>query len=79
MQTDHPQLQTVRHVLTHVHEFAHVSLYYEACSIICLSSGATCAKVAKTIDSGSGFFIEEETAEDEQQEKRVVEQPGNQK
>ncbi len=34
--------------------------------------------MAKTIDSGSGFFIEEETAEDEQQEKRVVEQPGNQ-
>ncbi|XP_077061283.1 DNA repair protein complementing XP-A cells [Siphateles boraxobius] len=37
--------------------------------------GATCAKVAKTIDSGAGFFIEEETAEDEQQEKRVVQQP----
>jgi len=35
--------------------------------------------VAKTIDSGAGFFIEEETAEDEQQEKRVVQQPGDQK
>uniref|UniRef100_A0A671RJF0 DNA repair protein complementing XP-A cells homolog n=1 Tax=Sinocyclocheilus anshuiensis TaxID=1608454 RepID=A0A671RJF0_9TELE len=33
---------------------------------------ATCAKVAKIIDSGAGFFIEEETTEDEQQEKRVV-------
>lgn len=66
-------------MLTHVYEFAHISLYHEGFSIICLSSGATCAKVAKTIDSGAGFFIEEETAEDEQQEKRVVEQPGNQK
>ncbi|NP_956765.1 DNA repair protein complementing XP-A cells [Danio rerio] len=37
--------------------------------------GATHAKVAKTIDSGAGFFIEEETTEDEQQEKRVVQQP----
>lgn len=37
--------------------------------------GATCAKVAKTIDTGAGFFIEEETAEDEHQEKRVVHQP----
>ncbi|XP_009304699.2 DNA repair protein complementing XP-A cells isoform X1 [Danio rerio] len=36
---------------------------------------ATHAKVAKTIDSGAGFFIEEETTEDEQQEKRVVQQP----
>uniref|UniRef100_A0A672S149 DNA repair protein complementing XP-A cells homolog n=1 Tax=Sinocyclocheilus grahami TaxID=75366 RepID=A0A672S149_SINGR len=37
--------------------------------------GATCAKVAKIIDSGAGFFIEEQTTEDEQQEKRMVEQP----
>lgn len=41
-----------------------------------LALGATCAKVAKTIDTGAGFFIEEETAEDEQQERRVVHQPG---
>ncbi|TRY85735.1 hypothetical protein DNTS_031918 [Danionella cerebrum] len=36
--------------------------------------GATSGKVAKTIDSGAGFFIEEDTAE-EQQQKRIVQQP----
>ncbi|XP_051992850.1 DNA repair protein complementing XP-A cells isoform X1 [Xyrauchen texanus] len=40
-----------------------------------VGEGATCAKVAKTVDSGAGFFIEEETAVDEQQERRVVHQP----
>lgn len=71
----------------HILEFAWISLKILCNSfdhlpwfiIICLPSGATCAKVAKTIDSGAGFFIEEETAEDEQQEKRVVQQPGDQK
>ncbi|XP_047222292.1 DNA repair protein complementing XP-A cells [Girardinichthys multiradiatus] len=38
--------------------------------------GATSAKVSKTIDSGAGFFIdEEEDGEDEQKAKKVVHQP----
>ncbi|KAM6971810.1 DNA repair protein complementing XP-A cells [Aplochiton taeniatus] len=37
---------------------------------------ATSAKVTKTIDSGAGFFIdEEENGEDEQRRKKVVHQP----
>lgn len=39
--------------------------------------GATSAKVSKTIDSGAGFFIEEEEdEEDEQKTKKIVHQPG---
>ena len=38
--------------------------------------GSTSAKVAKTIDSGAGFFIEEEDEEDMQRVKPVVHQPG---
>lgn len=39
--------------------------------------GATSAKVAKTIDTGAGFFIEEEEdGEEEQRVKSVVHQPG---
>lgn len=39
--------------------------------------GATAAKVSKTIDSGAGFFIEEEgDLEGEQKIKVVVHQPG---
>lgn len=39
--------------------------------------GATSAKVSKTIDSGAGFFIEEEEGgEEEQITKRIVHQPG---
>ncbi|CAL8334087.1 unnamed protein product [Lota lota] len=37
--------------------------------------GSTSAKVAKTIDSGAGFFIEEEDEEDTQRVKPVVHQP----
>ncbi|XP_056442848.1 DNA repair protein complementing XP-A cells [Gadus chalcogrammus] len=37
--------------------------------------GSTSAKVAKTIDSGAGFFIEEEDEEDMQRVKPVVHQP----
>lgn len=39
--------------------------------------GATSAKVSKTIDSGAGFFIEEEDdGEEELSTKRIVHQPG---
>lgn len=39
--------------------------------------GATSAKVSKTIDSGAGFFIEEEDdGEEELRTKRIVHQPG---
>lgn len=39
--------------------------------------GATSAKVSKTIDSGAGFFIEEEEdGEEELRTKRIVHQPG---
>lgn len=39
--------------------------------------GATSAKVSKTIDSGAGFFIEEEEdGEDEQRTRKIVHQPG---
>ncbi|KAF3852015.1 hypothetical protein F7725_005370 [Dissostichus mawsoni] len=39
--------------------------------------GATSAKVSKTIDSGAGFFIEEEGyGEEEQRVRKVVHQPG---
>lgn len=39
--------------------------------------GATSAKVSKTIDSGAGFFIEEEEdEEDEQKTRKIVHQPG---
>ena len=38
--------------------------------------GSTSAKVAKTIDSGAGFFIEEEDEEDTRRVKPVVHQPG---
>lgn len=41
-----------------------------------LLSGGTCAKVAKTIDSGAGFFIEEDD-EDGEIIKQVTQQPGN--
>ncbi|MCI4395116.1 hypothetical protein PGIGA_G00176680 [Pangasianodon gigas] len=37
--------------------------------------GATAAKIAKTIDSGAGFFIEDEEEEDEQRVTRVVHKP----
>ncbi|XP_034157075.2 DNA repair protein complementing XP-A cells [Pangasianodon hypophthalmus] len=37
--------------------------------------GATSAKIAKTIDSGAGFFIEDEEEEDEQRVTRVVHKP----
>uniref|UniRef100_A0A1A7Y0B6 Xeroderma pigmentosum, complementation group A n=1 Tax=Iconisemion striatum TaxID=60296 RepID=A0A1A7Y0B6_9TELE len=37
--------------------------------------GATSAKISKTIDSGAGFFIEEEEGEGEQNVKQVVHQP----
>lgn len=41
------------------------------------AEGATSAKVAKTIDSGAGFFIEEEDdGEEELRTKRIVHQPG---
>lgn len=41
------------------------------------AEGATTAKVSKTIDSGGGFFIEEEEdADGEQKVKKVVHQPG---
>ena len=40
--------------------------------------GATSAKVAKTIDTGSGFFIDEDDdGEQEQRVIKVVHQPGN--
>ncbi|KAI5630476.1 DNA repair protein complementing XP-A cells isoform X1 [Silurus asotus] len=39
------------------------------------AEGATSAKIAKTIDSGAGFFIEDEEEEDEQREQRVVYKP----
>lgn len=39
--------------------------------------GSTAAKVSKTIDSGAGFFIEEEEDEEkEQRTQKVVHQPG---
>lgn len=39
--------------------------------------GATSAKVSKTVDSGAGFFIEEEEdGEEELATKRIVHQPG---
>lgn len=39
--------------------------------------GATSAKVSKTVDSGAGFFIEEEEdGEEELGTKRIVQQPG---
>jgi len=39
--------------------------------------GATSAKISKTIDSGAGFFIEEEQdGEEEQRTRKVVHQPG---
>lgn len=39
--------------------------------------GATSAKISKTIDSGAGFFIEEEEGgEEELRTKKVVHQPG---
>ena len=39
--------------------------------------GATSAKVSKTIDSGAGFFIdEEEDGEEERRDRKVVHQPG---
>ncbi len=39
--------------------------------------GSTSAKVSKTIDSGAGFFIEEEEDEEtEQRNRKVVHQPG---
>lgn len=39
--------------------------------------GATAAKVSKTIDSGAGFFIdEEEGGEEEQKTLKIVHQPG---
>lgn len=39
--------------------------------------GATSAKVSKTVDSGAGFFIEEEEdGEEEQKARKVVHQPG---
>lgn len=39
--------------------------------------GVTSAKVSKTIDSGAGFFIEEEGyGEEEQRIRKVVHQPG---
>lgn len=39
--------------------------------------GATSAKVSKTIDSGAGFFIEEEeNGEEELRTKTIVHQPG---
>ncbi|KAK2865510.1 hypothetical protein Q7C36_001566 [Tachysurus vachellii] len=37
--------------------------------------GATATKIAKTIDSGAGFFIEEDEEEDKQQATRVVHKP----
>uniref|UniRef100_A0A1A8MEF5 Xeroderma pigmentosum, complementation group A n=1 Tax=Nothobranchius pienaari TaxID=704102 RepID=A0A1A8MEF5_9TELE len=37
--------------------------------------GATSAKVSKTIDSGAGFFIEEEEGDGEQKVKQVMHQP----
>ncbi|KAM9792790.1 DNA repair protein complementing XP-A cells [Neosynchiropus ocellatus] len=37
--------------------------------------GATTAKVSKTIDSGAGFFIDEEEGDEEQHAKPVVHQP----
>lgn len=41
------------------------------------AEGATSAKVSKTIDSGAGFFIEEEEdGEEELRTKRIVHQPG---
>lgn len=39
-------------------------------------SGGTCAKVTKTVDSGAGFFIEEDD-EDGEIAKTVTQQPGN--
>lgn len=39
--------------------------------------GATSAKVSRTIDSGAGFFIEEEEdGEEEQRTRKIVHQPG---
>lgn len=40
--------------------------------------GATSAKVSRTVDSGAGFFIEEDGEEEEEQRRcrSVVEQPG---
>lgn len=39
--------------------------------------GATSAKISRTIDSGAGFFIEEEECgEEEQRTRKVVHQPG---
>lgn len=44
---------------------------------LCAVDGATSAKVSKTIDSGAGFFIEEEEdEEDEQKTRKIVHQPG---
>lgn len=41
------------------------------------AEGATAAKVSKTIDSGAGFFIDEEgDGEEEQKARKVVHQPG---
>ncbi|XP_062379690.1 DNA repair protein complementing XP-A cells [Sardina pilchardus] len=40
-----------------------------------LGEGGTCAKVAKTVDSGAGFFIEDDDEEDGQIAKKVTQQP----
>lgn len=42
------------------------------------ADGVSSAKVSRTVDSGAGFFIEEDGEEEEQQlrSRRVVEQPG---
>lgn len=38
--------------------------------------GATSAKVSRTIDSGAGFFIEEDDGEGEPRTRTIVHQPG---
>ncbi|KAK6324977.1 hypothetical protein J4Q44_G00043190 [Coregonus suidteri] len=47
-----------------------------ACRQLAGEGGGTSAKVAKTIDSGEGFFIdEEEEGQEEQRANKVVHQP----
>ncbi|XP_028661767.1 DNA repair protein complementing XP-A cells [Erpetoichthys calabaricus] len=41
-----------------------------------ITEGASCAKIHKVIDSGAGFFIEEDEEKEQQQAERVLHKPG---
>ncbi|XP_028831466.1 DNA repair protein complementing XP-A cells [Denticeps clupeoides] len=46
-----------------------------ACRPLSSVEGGTCAKISKTIDSGAGFFIDEDDDVQDQMAKKVVHQP----